>query len=158
MSGDIKISWDTGLMEGDFLFEDNDLVSDDGLQTAAIISLFTDRRARDDDTLPDIVLGDRRGWWGDLVSPEVEDDKIGSRLWLLEREKTLPEALIRAEQYAKEALQWMIDDGVVASISVTAERAATPGNDQLSLKVDIRKVDGTVEAMEFAVPWENMYN
>ncbi len=158
MPGDIKISWDSILIKGDFLFEDNDLVSDDGLQTAAIISLFTDRRARDDDALPDTVLGDRRGWWGDLASPEVEEDEIGSRLWLLEREKTLPEVLIRAEQYAKGALQWMIDDEVAASISVTTERAATPGNDRLSLKVDIRKVDGTIEAMEFAVQWENMYD
>lgn len=158
MAGDIKISWDNALMKGDFLFEGNDLVSDDGLQTAAIISLFTDRRARDDDTLPDTILGDKRGWWGDLASPEVEGDEIGSRLWLLEREKTLPEVLIRAEQYVKEALQWMIDDEVAASISVTAERAGILGNDRLYLKVEIRETDGTITAIKFAVQWENMYD
>lgn len=40
-----------------------DLVNGDDLQTAMIISLFTDRVARDDD---DIDGEDRRGWWGDM--------------------------------------------------------------------------------------------
>ena len=39
MATDIKISWDTDLMEGDFGFEDNDLEHDNGLETAVLISL-----------------------------------------------------------------------------------------------------------------------
>lgn len=157
-SGDILISWDSVLLEGTFLFEDNDLRSDDGLQTAVIISLFTDRRARDDDTLPDLTYKNKKGWWGDLASPEVEEDEIGSRLWLLNREKVVPEILRRAEQYAEEALQWLISDDVAASVSVTAERADSYDSTGLYLKVDIRKIDGAEEAMEFAIQWENMYD
>jgi phage gp46-like protein len=154
---DLILVWDSILLEGDLLFQSNDLVSDHGLKTAALISLFTDRRARDDDELPDSTSTDKRGWWGDLVSPEVEGDEIGSRLWLLSREKTTPETLTRAEQYAKEALQWMIEDGVAASIKVKAERVSSYNATRLDLSVVIRKVDGSVEAMKFDTQWQSMY-
>lgn len=72
-----------------------DLQGDDGLMTAVIISLFTDARAHDDDPLPDERVGvssDRRGWWGDCL-PDAQGEQtlesIGSRLWLLWREKDL---------------------------------------------------------------------
>ncbi len=157
-SGDVGLTWDSDLLEADFTFANNDLVSDDGLRTAVLVSLFTDRRARDDDELPDTNLNDRRGWWGDKASSVDEEDEIGSRLWLLEREKTETEVVVRARQYTEEALQWMIDDGVAATVTVTAERAGTEGNDRLHLKVDIRKVDGTVFSEDFTVQWENMYD
>lgn len=90
---------------------------DDGLESAVVISLFTDRRAESDD---EVEGDDRRGWWGDLF-PAVEGDRIGSRLWLLSREKQLPSVLIRAREYASEALQWLIDDGVASAVTVEAE-------------------------------------
>ena len=65
--------------------ESPDLQGDDGLLTALLISLFTDRRAHDDDPLPDERVGvpsDMRGWWGDYFETE-RPDPIGSRLWLL---------------------------------------------------------------------------
>lgn len=158
MSGDILISWDGDLMEGDFLFSENDLESEDGLFTAALISLFTDRRAYDDDVLPDPQSDDRRGWWGDLASTEVDGDQIGSRLWLLERSKVLPEILTRAEEYAREALEWMVEDGIAAKVEVFAERQGSVEAPVLALKVEIYKVDGQVEAMEFSTQWENMYS
>lgn len=152
---DIRITWDVGLMEGDFNFDIDiqDLESSTGLQTAVIISLFTDRRARDDDELPDPNNSDRRGWWGDLPSPLVEGDQIGSRLWLLCREKTIESVLVRAKQYAKEALQWMIDDGVAVKIEVETERQGIPGQDILALKVLIYREFGNQKAEEFFFQW-----
>lgn len=94
------------------------LDEDDGLETAVILSLFTDRRADADDALPG-DSADRRGWWADAY-PVTDGDKIGSRLWLLSREKQLQAALQRAKEYAEEALQWLVDDGVVKSVSATA--------------------------------------
>lgn len=90
---------------------------DDGLESAVVISLFTDRRAENDD---EVDGEDRRGWWGDLFA-DVEGDRIGSRLWLLSREKQLPAVLIKAREYASEALQWLIDDGVASAVTVTTE-------------------------------------
>lgn len=94
------------------------LGEDEGLETAVIISLFTDRRANPDDELPS--GDDRRGWWGDGLA-EVEGDRIGSRLWLLSREKQLQSVVARAREYASEALQWLIDDGVAEAVNVEAE-------------------------------------
>ncbi len=152
---DIRITWNADLMEGDFNFDIDaqDLESSTGLQTAVIISLFTDRRARDDDELPDPNSDDRRGWWGDLASPLIEGDQIGSRLWLLDREKTLESVLVKAKQYAEEALQWMIEDGVAVKIEAETERQGIVGQDILALKVRIYRTFGNDKTEEFSFQW-----
>ena len=48
-------------------------------------------------------------------------DQFGSRLWLLSREKVVPETVARAKEYAEEALAWLIEDGVASRVVVTAE-------------------------------------
>lgn len=94
-------------------------VSDD-LETAVILSLGSDARARPDDVLPD-DSGDRRGWVGDVAPPDgLASDTYGSWLWLLSREKQIPSVLVRAETYARDAMAWMIADGVAERIDVTA--------------------------------------
>ncbi|GLS03775.1 hypothetical protein GCM10007860_09200 [Chitiniphilus shinanonensis] len=93
------------------------LAEGDELDTAVLLSLFTDRRAAPNDD----VEGDPRGWWGDAIA--VGDERavpLGSRLWLLAREKQTASALRRAEAYGREALQWLIDDGHARSVSVAA--------------------------------------
>jgi len=137
---DLALSFDGETLTSDIAFGASDLATDDGLATAVIISLFTDARARPEDLLPDdtrapgetIVFGSaggnltryRRGWWGDLVPPPQAADatghRTGSRLWLLSREKQTAETLHRAEEYAREALQWLIADGVARAVQVEA--------------------------------------
>ena len=157
MTTDIKIRWDNDLFTGDFLFVDNDLDTDEGLGTAVIISLFTDARASDDDPIPnannDQGYIDKRGWWGDLANPEVEGDQIGSKLWLLERAKTTQENLNKAEDYALQALQWLIDDGIAKEVTVTAERTKIGENEVLALSVEITKVDGNQINYSFDPEW-----
>ncbi|MEY0336595.1 phage GP46 family protein [Providencia stuartii] len=87
------------------------MLSGDDLQSAIIISLFTDGLARSDDNIDESY---RRGWWGDLGS----DYNIGSRLWLLNRQKLTVSIARQAEDYAREALKWLTDDGVVSYIEV----------------------------------------
>lgn len=116
---DIRTVWrDLG---GDWLVQGPSLAGDDGLETAVVLSLFTDRVAPEGDASVEPTA--RRGWWGDAY-PEVEGDLIGSRLWQLAREKQLPAVLSRAELYAREALQWLVDDGVASSVAVAAEQTA----------------------------------
>jgi len=153
MPTDIRIDWDSILQEGNFLFANNDLTTDEGLGTAIIVSLFTDRRAFDDDILPDSNSSDKRGLWGDLVLPDVDGDQIGSRIWLLEREKTTKEVQERYKKYAEEALQWMIDDGVAAEVEAETERQGDPGNDRLALQIKIFKNDGTTITYKFDAWW-----
>lgn len=111
---DISSFWDVESLAADWREGRGDLVSGDDLQTAIIISLFTDRVARDDD---DIDGDDRRGWWGDAD----EENDIGSRLWLLRRQKLTQAVAQKAEDYSREALQWLVTDGVVSSFSVATQ-------------------------------------
>lgn len=106
-----------------------DLATEDGLRTAVIISLFTDRRVEADDEIPD-GSDDRRGWWADPT--------LGSRLWLLARAKETPDTLARARTYAAESLQWLIDDGMATAIDVLAE---WPRRGMLALRVTITIAD-----------------
>ncbi len=161
---DIKLRFNTDLiegsgleatdaLEGDFIFNDNDLEMDDGLATAVIISLYTDKRASLEDVLPDPINGDRRGWWGDKVSPEIEGDEIGSKLWLLERSILNDETVTLAEQYATEALQHLIEDGIAKEIIVLVERSKSGDQIRLGLDIKITKSDGSKVNFKFDDLW-----
>lgn len=126
--------------------EAGDLVAEDSLRTAVILSLFLDRRANDDDILPN-DSDDRRGWWADTVAPMTDygigggsasGDHIGSRLWLLSREKQLAGVLERARHYAEEALAWLVEDGVATAVQVTA---TNPRQGWLVLEVTVTLSD-----------------
>lgn len=137
--GDIALIWSDDNV-GDILAADFDLQTDEGLQTAILVSLFTDRRASPDDELP-AGETNRRGWWGD-VAPEVPGDVIGSRLWLLFREKKLAEVIVRANEYAREALQWLIDDKVAQRVDVTAEAIRVGDADVLAVQGAVYRPSG----------------
>lgn len=138
---DLALRW--GTSGADLALEANDLARDDGLETAILISLYTDRRTDDVESVPS-GDGDRRGWWGDAV-PVVAGDRIGSRLWLLSREKEVPTALRRAEEYAREALAWLLEDRVAERVEVTA---SVPGPHVLGLTIAVHR-PGADRADEF---------
>lgn len=112
---DIALVYDANAKAFDLAIQGGDLATDSTLETAVLLSLYTDRRALDEDVLPDNGT-DRRGWWCDAYSNRLQ----GSRLWLLSREKDLDSVLRRAEQYAKEALAWVIEDGIGETVQVEA--------------------------------------
>jgi phage gp46-like protein len=105
------------------------------LTRSVLISLFTWRRAADDDALDD---DERFGWWGDTF-PTVADDRIGSRLWLLRRVKLTRQTQMDAEFYAREALQWLIDDGHCSAIDIISERLDAQ---RLNLRTVLTLADG----------------
>ena len=109
---DIAMLWMQPDIRGDMVRSTTGLLTGRELETAILISLFSDRLAADNDELPD-SSGDRRGWWADAA-----DFKIGSRLWLLSRAKQTDETLQRAYDFVAESLQWLIDDGVVLSFDI----------------------------------------
>ncbi|MGI5862882.1 MAG: phage GP46 family protein [Myxococcales bacterium] len=117
--GDLKLVWNSNALSADLSVEANDLSTDDGLETAVLLSLFTDRRSEPGDVLPDGDT-DRRGWWADAF-PVANGDRFGSRLWMLARAKPTQETALRAEEYAREALAWLKDDLVAERIDVSAE-------------------------------------
>lgn len=133
----------------DFAIEALLLQEDEGLDTAVILSLFTDRRAEDDD----IVSGDdKRGTWIDSFS-DVEGDKFGSRLWLLESAKLLPETVNRVREYCAEALNWMVRDGVAKAVNVTAQITRHHPLGVIATQIEIVKPDGTTTRYKFEKLW-----
>lgn len=116
---DIALIYDGPAGGFDLSFAAPDMTTDEGMDTAIAISLFSDARARPDDTLP--AAGQlRRGWWGDGLS-DIDEDRIGSRMWLLAREKQTTELLNRTREAMSEALGWLVEDGVARSVNVATD-------------------------------------
>lgn len=145
---DTKTVWSTPNGYGDWQMNGAQLATGDDLATAILISLFTDRIAEPDDVIPD-GSNDPRGWWGDAG----EATPIGSRLWLLSRAKQTQETLQRAYDYIVEALQWMIDDGVVAKFDVLVEWTKAS---ELGAQVVAYKQDGSTVANAFSWAWQGI--
>lgn len=142
----MALVWASG--SADLAVAADDVLSDEGLQTAVALSLFTDRRAEDDDSLP-AEDGDRRGWWADEFA-ERAGDRIGSRLWLLDRSTQRDDVLREAEEFDREALAWMIEDRVTDRIDV----AVTADHGGLVHAITIYRPGGTQVSFRFARPWD----
>lgn len=117
---------------------------------AVVISLFTWRRAATDDPVDD---DERFGWWGDSY-PTIADDRIGSRLWLLRRVKLTADTQRDAEFYAREALQWLLDDQQVLEVNVLSERA---DSHRLNLRVTLTVPSGARLQINSSQLWQVIY-
>ncbi|QYN42216.1 phage GP46 family protein [Gilliamella sp. ESL0443] len=117
------------------------------LYRALIISLFTWRRKNtsDDSEHP-------YGWWGDSY-PSIANDKIGSRLYLLARSKLNNQTANFAKIYIKEAVQWMINDGLASRIDVSVKRIDLT---VLAATINIFKEDGSNEEYRFDNLWSKI--
>lgn len=115
-----------------------DLIRDDSLRAAVLVSLFTDREATPEQL---VAAGfdptDRRGWWADGLS--ADGDVAGSHLWLLDRRQRRTEVLPEARRYAEQALAWLISDGLASAVGVTA-RFGDRG--ELQLDIDLSRPSG----------------
>lgn len=114
---DISTVWVDEIGGGDYAVNPATKALEDqaDLATAVVLSLFSDRTARPDDVIPD--GGGHRGFFGD----SFKKYEIGSRLWILSREKQTEETRSRVEYYAREALEWMLTEGVAGQIEISAE-------------------------------------
>jgi phage gp46-like protein len=152
----------TGASYIDWLMDGPDLVSDEGLATAVLISLFTDRLADADEPIPGTAPyagkgpADRRGWWGDTPADPTQEAGpsalTGSRFWLRAGWPPTERTARQIELDAREALQWMVDENVARSIDVAASWAA---RDVIALKVQVaqRGANGQPELFEYDYVW-----
>lgn len=79
-------------------------------------------------------------WWADPT--------LGSRLYLLKREKDVARVRTLARQYAEQALQPILDDGRASRITVTANH---PTNGWLILLIEVSQANGEVMPFEHYV-------
>lgn len=150
--GDIWVLWDNVNTIGDWVMAAGDLQTGYDLQTACLVSLFTDKRATADFT-PTDGTADRRGWWADRYS----DEPLGSNLWQLERAHKTRDTLGLAQRFASDALQWLVADGVAQAVVVDTQWLEPAGGGTfLGIRVVITKPDGSMTKFTFGWAWENL--
>lgn len=148
---DVALEFSTRGREADLVLSGADLKPELSLNTALLISLFTNARADQDARLP-TEDSDRRGWWGDTFA-EVPGDRIGSTLWLLRREKLTEQLRARAEREVERALLWLVQDGIAAGVEVSSEIQKP---DRLALLIIVERPDASRVEFDFALVWEGV--
>lgn len=74
-------------------------------------------------------------------------------MWLLSREKQTTEVVRLAQEYAEEALAWLVEDGVCKSVDVVSE-IVRPG--MLGLRCRFTRPDASQVAFKFDFAWQNL--
>lgn len=142
---DIKLTQDE-FGSFDFTIKNGDFEGVEGFDTAIDMSLFTDRRATPDKVFkPEL----RRGWMGDTESP-VNGREIGSWLWLLNQRRLTQDTLNEAISFARDALNWFVEDGVAKDIAVAGVIVPRGG---IALTITITALDGRVDT-HYRPLWE----
>lgn len=107
----------------DLRIVEGELVADEGLETAIIVSLFSDARADPEERLPEEIgtddppfIREIRGFWADTVL-----DRWGSKLYLLSRAKATDETATRASRFVEQALAWLVSSQIATAVTVSAD-------------------------------------
>jgi len=150
-AGDVYLLWDNTNAGGDWSLADGDLQTGQDLETACLVSLFTDKLATPD-FVPTDGSSDRRGWWAD---PYL-DQPLGSNLWQLERAKKTRDTLGLAKRYAEDALEWLVTDGVASDIAVNTSWLGGGGSTLLGIGIAIVRPDGSLTRFLFGWAWAGL--
>jgi phage gp46-like protein len=150
----------TGVTVDWLLLDDGTLDDTQALATSVIVALGTDRLAQPDDLLPDPDSTDRHGWWGDLDAELIWDGwPIGSRLWLLRRDKIegpgsrRGPTTVRVEHYIREAIQPFLDRRIGSQMTVEATRV---GTEQINALVRIFRGPQLEIELRYQILWTDI--
>ena len=142
------------------LLDDGTLDERQALATAVIVALGTDALAERDDILPDPDSTDRAGWWGDLDASEIWGGwPIGSRLWLLKRDKIEDHGaargatVTRVDRYIREALQPLVDRRIASTFDVKASRV---GRERIDARVVIYRGPTIGVELRYQILWAEL--
>ncbi len=117
----------------DLVFPFEEEVSD--LRTLVVISLFTDAFVSQDEAS---LFGQDAGggYWA--------DPNFGSKIWLLTRNKINNETFVQIEDYASQALQWILDDGIASTIDVEVASVRNTINLIINFTIDNAKIQQVI--------------
>lgn len=116
----IKLGWDNTVGAGRLQVDPvtGALAVDRSLVSVVALCLFTNVEATAEE-IATAGLDQQEGWWAEADSlREQGRPRMGSKLWLLKREKTIAATLRRGEGYVRDALRWLIDQKIAADIGV----------------------------------------
>lgn len=116
--------------------DDGDVKKTAGMDSALLISLFTDRRANPDEVADPML---RRGWCGSQNTPNQQGN-VGSGIWLYEQCRLDVEEAIRMEAY--QCLNWMVFDNLAKETDVKI--TTDPQDRRLNLSIKITAANGGV--------------
>lgn len=140
---DLRIVWDPAAARGDLAMAGPALETGHDLETAVLVSIFTDLTADPGDILRPGDVADPRGWWADSLT----GDAVGTRLWQAFGRPANQDTLNWARDQAEKALAWMVEDGVAASVAV---ETAWVARGALGLRITITEPGGRRTAYSYA--------
>ncbi len=147
--GDIAIVWNPATSQGDWVIRNGDLKSGSDLESAILVSLFTDAYAPDFVPPPPSGPPNPRGCWTDTYTGY----RIGSLLWtrtrLIKTQATLN--LIKGD--CQNALAWLVTAGAVTSFDIDA---AWVNKTALALAITANMPDGTAPAFAYKRLWNEV--
>lgn len=146
--GDITLTWNPATGTADITIVGPSLQLGNDLETAVLVSLWSEQTADPGDVLPVNTSNDPRGWWADAYNTP---DQIGSKLWQIFNRIRNQSTLNDAQDFAQKALQWLIDDGVASAVSVTPSFYGSAG---IGLVATITQPSGTVT--QFSYVWSGI--
>lgn len=120
----------------DLVIEGGDLAVLDGLESALLVSLFSDRRA-DESEIGDPMK--RRGWIGDLVADD-QRDRHGSGLWLFEQARLTDDVVVGLRTEAEQCVDWMQDAGLTTHATATVQ--AVPSRREARIVLTLNFLNG----------------
>lgn len=109
----------------------------EGLESAILVSLFSDRRA-DESEVPNPMQ--RRGWIGNTIA-STPTDNHGSGLWLYEQRRMTQEIANAVRMESEQCLQWMVEENLAAWVE--AGIGMRPSRRQLDIVVTLHFRNGT---------------
>jgi phage gp46-like protein len=124
-----------GLFIWDWNYKKGDIEVVNGLETACLVSLFTDSRLQ-----PSVVYTPiKRGGWIGNIRTAKEPRQLGSTLWSLEHAKVTTYFLTLRKEACNRAFDWMLKDGITTSIYATSNY----DNSSISDTINIVSKDGS---------------
>lgn len=99
---------------GDITVENGLTLMSDGLETAALLSLYGGNEQDPGDA------DSSEQWWGNLGETEPNRRYRSETQYLLRSLPAVPANLRRIEEAAQRDLEWMLDSGIAKSIAVSA--------------------------------------
>ena len=118
----------------------------DQIIQSIILSILIRKRKRLNEDFD--INSDRQGNWFD----SVDEISYGCSIWELETEPLIDETLFLFQTYIEESLQWLIDEAVISSLSVTVERKDI---NRLACSISFKKPDGS--SAEVNLLWDKLH-
>jgi phage gp46-like protein len=119
----------------------------DGMETAVLVSLYTDARLDESEVKTPLM---RSGWIGNIMT---QGRQLGGKLWKFENSPVTTSYLANAKEATQRSFDWMINDKVARSITAAiSAQKATNGMTNISHQVGIVARDGVKQ--DYVYLWD----